>query len=121
MVEFHETPMGRTLIERTLPELARQVGRLADAVGTAPRVATAPCSRVLSKGPIARSQAAIGSLPPEKQDYKRSHATSWLFPPSAAWGDELELAVEEQERLAAIRKCGGDEAVALMWAKNRSD
>jgi len=59
VVEFHETSMGRTLIERTLPELARQVGRLADAVGCAPGAA------VKRKAPAASSvQPSFTQLSP---------------------------------------------------------
>lgn len=32
MAELHETIMGRTLIEHTLPEIARQLERIADAL-----------------------------------------------------------------------------------------
>jgi hypothetical protein len=32
MAELHETIMGRKLIEHTLPEIARQLERLADAL-----------------------------------------------------------------------------------------
>ena len=32
MAELHETPMGRTLIDYTFPNIARQLERIADAL-----------------------------------------------------------------------------------------
>ena len=54
MTELHETRMGQTLIAHTLPELVRQVARLADALER-----------------IADSHGAGGE--PQPSDRKESH------------------------------------------------